>query len=386
MSSTYPPTNIPTTIDQATFDSFKSFTNNLMQKQLLARIIVDESHLVLTHASFRPVMQLLQWLGSYPIQIVLITATLPPSLEHPLLLSFGITSSITLRTTTARPNISFNIIRAVGNLEDTVVHQFQKALGYSAANKVLLFCLTTREAESYAKRLSVDFCHSRIGANNIGDVLTRFRGSARGLVATSILGVGLDVPNVTHVIHAKFPRDAVSFIQEAGRAGRSGDSPAWSIVVLPAAAPLQMHPDPDHFGQRLITQALQDDAQCRRIAIQTFLDGSAANCAMLGETAHMCDVCFKMSSKGIKAQSGKFKHTVKSHYQCSLPSDASPSPNLLLASSHSQRVFSVAEVQPTQEALQLQLARHILDHYSTTCIACGLSRLLDFEDHLYRDC
>ncbi|EKM74312.1 hypothetical protein AGABI1DRAFT_26805, partial [Agaricus bisporus var. burnettii JB137-S8] len=53
-------------------------------------------------------------------------------------------------------------------------------------------------------------------------VLRSFRDepSVRALATTSILGVGLDIPSVTHTIHVGFPRDVISYIQEAGRAGR----------------------------------------------------------------------------------------------------------------------------------------------------------------------
>lgn len=293
-SSNNPPSNVLATIDQATYESFKNFTAQLIQQDLLARINIDEAHLILTHSSFRPVMQLLQWIASSAVQIVLTTATLPPSLEPRLLAAIGITSSMTLRAMTPRPNVSFNVVRADSSLEDAVQVEFRKALAYSSDNRVLLFCLTKREVEDYARTLDIPHCHSEFDTAEIALIIDRFRNDDRfrGLVASSILGVGLDVPNVSHVIHASFPRDVISFIQEAGRAGRGLSlSPSFSIVVLPPLLPLPVYPSDDVFGAQILRESILDQRSCRRTAIQDFLDGTSETCAMLSGSTHLCDNC-----------------------------------------------------------------------------------------------
>jgi superfamily II DNA helicase RecQ len=296
-SSNNPPSNILVTIDQASYDNFKEFISLLINQDLLARINIDEAHLILTHASFRPVMQLLQWIASSPVQIVITTATLPPSLEPLLLSSVGITSSITLRAPTPRNNIAFSVIRAeFERLENVVQTQFTNALKYSNTNRVLLFCLSRREVEEYARQLRVPYCHGGLDAKEIGSILDRFRNDdqCRGLVASSIIGVGLDVPNVSHVLHANLPRDALSFIQEAGRAGRgSPHQPAFSIVMLPPSLPLPTYPSPDLFGAQLIRDSLLNQTLCRRVTIQKFLDGTGETCSMLPTSTHFCDNCLR---------------------------------------------------------------------------------------------
>ncbi|EKM74407.1 hypothetical protein AGABI1DRAFT_133300 [Agaricus bisporus var. burnettii JB137-S8] len=297
-SSSNPPANVLATIDQAMFETFKKFVARLLQEDLLARINIDEAHLVLTHASFRPVMHLLQWVATTPVQIVLTTATLPPSLEGVLLSSLGITSSVTLRATTPRPNISFQVLRTEAPFEEAVQLQFKSALQYSSNNRVILFCLTRREVEQYAKTLGVPYCHAGLEVGELSLILDRFRNddNFRGLVTSSILGVGLDVPNVSHVLHAGLPRDIISFIQEAGRAERaSSDSQAFSLVILPPSLPLPLYPSSDIFGQQILRETLLDQMSCRRLAIQTYLDGTAETCTMLSGSTHICDNCARVS-------------------------------------------------------------------------------------------
>jgi hypothetical protein len=47
-----PPTFILATINCATFKAFKIYVAVLVQKKLLAWIVIDKAHLVLTHADF----------------------------------------------------------------------------------------------------------------------------------------------------------------------------------------------------------------------------------------------------------------------------------------------------------------------------------------------
>lgn len=293
-STLVPPKLILATIDLATFPQFKNYVKVLVRSNRLARVVIDEAHLILTHADFRPVMALLEWLASISVPILLMTATLPPSLEQPLFMKVGITSAVTVRASTPRANISFRVIRAQSKLEFAVDQVFNEAMSYSDQGRVLLFCLTVREAEYYAHKFNIPVCHSGIQFEELSSTLDRFRNDTniRAIASTSILGVGLNIPTITHVIHINFPRDVIAFIQESGRAGRApGNPPAFSIVILPTDVRLPSFPSEDSFGQHVLHNSLTDNSKCRRIDIQTFLDGHADSCAMLPGTTHFCDVC-----------------------------------------------------------------------------------------------
>lgn len=243
-------------------------------------------------------MAMLQWLASIAVPIIVMTATLPPSLEQPLFTAVGITSVITIRAPTPRANISFRVVRAQSKLELAVEDVFNDAMSYSSHNRVLIFCLTVREAEYYGQKLNIPACHSNLGFDELSNILARFRDdhNTRAIASTSILGVGLNIPTITHVIHVNFPRDVVAFIQESGRAGRApGNPPAFSIIVLPPDMRVPIFPSGDSFGKHVLQNSVTDDVNCRRLAIQTFLDGDANSCAMLSGTTHFCDVCEKQS-------------------------------------------------------------------------------------------
>lgn len=69
-------------------------------------------------------MKLLQWVASIPVQILLMTVTLPPSLEETLFQAVGITSIIIVRALTPHPNISFRVVCAPSNIDLTVKDEY----------------------------------------------------------------------------------------------------------------------------------------------------------------------------------------------------------------------------------------------------------------------
>lgn len=297
-STLVPPTLVLATIDQAGFPLFKRYVNILISSCRLARVVIDEAHLILTHADFRPIMKALQWLASISVPIVVMTATLPPTLEAPLFMAIGITSAITIRAPTPRANISFQVVRSQSDIEDTLEEEFNKALAFSPNGRILIFCLSIREATLYSDKFNIPVCHSHLDFEELNSILDRFRHDpkTRAIATTSILGVGLNIPNVTHTIHASFPRDVVSFIQEAGRAGRAhGNPPAFSIIILPEKTGIPKFPTNDPFGQQVLYRSVVNDSECRRIAVQSFLDGTADPCTMLPGNTHLCDVCERES-------------------------------------------------------------------------------------------
>ncbi|KAF7783355.1 hypothetical protein Agabi119p4_2731 [Agaricus bisporus var. burnettii] len=372
-SSLAPPTVIFATIDHATLYNFKTYVKILVQKKLLARIVIDEAHLILTHADFRPVMSVLQWLASTPVPIVIMTATLPPTLEKVILNKIGITTARIVRALTSRPNISFRVVHAERRkLEEIVKQEFTHAMAYGHDNRVLVFCLSVNDAIHYGRLLGIPSCYSGLGYDELSKVLRSFRDepSVRALATTSILGVGLDIPSVTHTIHVGFPRDVISYIQEAGRAGRRhGDSPAFSIVVLPPqVAPPQFNAN-DHFGKKELYTALLDNSQCRRIPLQTFLDGQAFACSMLPGHSNFCDVCELQSMDRPPIDLGQ------------------QSPYLFLASQHSTIEHSVKVFEYSQLSQDLELVHNFLRYFSTACVACALrGPKEDARRHLFRDC
>jgi superfamily II DNA helicase RecQ len=106
------PRHILVAVEQSEASDFQECVSQLVAQRRLARMILDELHLFLTHAEFCHVMNMIEWAGRQNIQIVGQTATLPPSLEASAFAKLGISNYVICRTKTTHPNISYNISAA----------------------------------------------------------------------------------------------------------------------------------------------------------------------------------------------------------------------------------------------------------------------------------
>jgi ATP-dependent RNA helicase DeaD len=92
----------------------------------------------------------------------------------------------------------------------------------------IVFVRTRISAKSVAEHLSkagynADALHGDLSQDQREYVTRRFReGSVRVLVATDIAARGLDVKDLTHVIHFDLPDEAESYTHRSGRTGRAG--------------------------------------------------------------------------------------------------------------------------------------------------------------------
>lgn len=81
-----------------------------------------------------------------------------------------------------------------------------------------------RDQDHKAENLLIRMFHSKTLPKYKDRVLTSFNGegSCRVVVATTALGMGLNFPNVSHVVMYGLPEDVEDIVQQVGRAGRNG--------------------------------------------------------------------------------------------------------------------------------------------------------------------
>ena len=115
-----------------------------------------------------------------------------------------------------------------------------KVLSYDRLESVIVFVKRKSEANSLARtvrrlsRREAASIHSGRTQKERIQALEDFRtGQCPILIATDVAARGIDVSNVTHVIHFDVPRSSDDYIHRSGRTGRAGQSGEVITFVAP---------------------------------------------------------------------------------------------------------------------------------------------------------
>ena len=92
----------------------------------------------------------------------------------------------------------------------------------------IVFCRTKQDTQELAEHLgkdgyNADAIHGDLSQQQRDRVMERYRSkSLQMLIATDVAARGIDVSNVTHVIHFDLPGEVESYTHRSGRTGRAG--------------------------------------------------------------------------------------------------------------------------------------------------------------------
>lgn len=254
----------------------------------------------MTDVSFREIFLSFWVLNLVKAPIIALDGTLPPQ-TLATFLKLTNTSWRILRMPSNRPELCYKVERVPKNPkypENTILHHIAGVIpaltaDYRAQDRMLVYCRSHAQVETLAKLLGIaPFTSSSIDTN--GDSMAAWlRGKQKVIVATSILGCGLDYPSVRHVLHCGIAYTMIDQHQQESRAGRDG-APAMAITYVPAIQYSAINPpsDNDHGLHDLQRWARTED-QCLRVAPSLYLDGVAVTCMLLPG----CVLCFYCASQ-----------------------------------------------------------------------------------------
>lgn len=102
----------------------------------------------------------------------------------------------------------------------------------------VVFCRTKKDTQSVAEKLIEDgynaaALHGDLSQNQRDLVMKAFRAKQiQMLIATDVAARGIDVDDITHVIHYQLPDEIETYTHRSGRTGRAGKS-GVSMVIIP---------------------------------------------------------------------------------------------------------------------------------------------------------
>jgi superfamily II DNA helicase RecQ len=146
------------TPESAVGEAFATFLNRLRATRQLDRIVIDECYIVLNQQyTFRKQMQQLGRLVAAETQMVMLTATLPPSEEDELFRRMYVERDQVelFRAATARTNIAYQVIRVdkaakKKELEETVLTVVRRKLRKHKTGKVIVYSNSVAKAKALA--------------------------------------------------------------------------------------------------------------------------------------------------------------------------------------------------------------------------------------------
>ena len=130
----------------------------------------------------------------------------------------------------------------------------------------LIFCRTKAETKEVADQMTrdgynSDALHGDLSQNDRDRVMNRFReGTLQLLIATDVAARGIDVSDISHVIHYGLPDENEVYTHRSGRTGRAGKTGISITIVTPK------------FEDRINQIARMTKAQFTKLTIPTGME------------------------------------------------------------------------------------------------------------------
>ena len=242
------------TLDNCIFGKYKflyvspeRLSTRLFQEKLkelpVSLLVVDEAHCISQWGyDFRPdylkIAELREQIPQIPVLAV--TATATPEVAKDIQTKLHFKSENVFRKSFRRPNLRY-IVRHNEDKMQQLVYILSRTPG-----SAIVYVRSRRQTKEVAEMLyrsgiSTQYYHAGIEPEEkeLRQQVWK-EGRSRVMVATNAFGMGIDKPDVRLVVHLDMPSSPEEYYQEAGRAGRDGET-AYAVMLYSPADKAKLH-------------------------------------------------------------------------------------------------------------------------------------------------
>ncbi|XP_029139155.1 Bloom syndrome protein [Protobothrops mucrosquamatus] len=308
-----------------------SALENLYQRQLLARFVIDEAHCVSQWGhDFRQDYKRLNMLRKKfsLVPMMALTATANPRVQKDILNQLEMHQPQVFTMSFNRHNLKYDVLPK--KPKTVALDCLQWIRKYHPGDSGIIYCLSRYECDSVANALqggglSALAYHAGLpdGTRDLVQQKWINQDGCQVICATIAFGMGIDKPDVRFVIHASLPKSIEGYYQESGRSGRDGEVShcllfySYSDVTRLRRLILMeregnSHTRQTHFNNLYsMVHYCENIMECRRIQLLAYFGETGFNPRFCKEHPEVsCDNCSKQQAYKLKNVTEEVKNIV----------------------------------------------------------------------------
>ncbi|XP_007943330.1 Bloom syndrome protein [Orycteropus afer afer] len=309
-----------------------STLDNLYQRKLLARFVIDEAHCVSQwghdfRQDYKRMNMLRQKFPSVPVMAL--TATANPRVQKDILTQLKILKPQVFSMSFNRHNLKYYVLpKKPKKVAFDCLEWIRKHHPYDSG---IIYCLSRRECDTMADTLQKDGLaalayHAGLSDGARDEVQHKWinQDGCQVICATVAFGMGIDKPDVRFVIHASLPKSVEGYYQESGRAGRDGEISHCLLFytyhdVTRLKRLILMEKDGNHHTKEThfnnlysMVHYCENITECRRMQLLAYFGENEFNpdfCKKYPDVS--CDNCCKTKDFKIKDVTDEVKNILR---------------------------------------------------------------------------